>query len=61
MLGIDDVEIGEFAYDYVELTREVKSPDDDDLSGEHSLNFHDDGREKGHRHQGSVDSAGHLD
>ncbi|KAI2474708.1 Ammonium transporter [Pyrenophora tritici-repentis] len=27
--GIDDVEIGEFAYDYVELTREVKVPDDD--------------------------------
>lgn len=24
-LGIDDVEIGEFAYDYVEVTREVKA------------------------------------
>ncbi|KAH9870662.1 ammonium transporter Amt1 [Plenodomus lingam] len=27
-LGIDDVEIGEFAYDYVELTREVGIPDE---------------------------------
>ena len=25
ILGIDDVEIGEFAYDYVELSREVRS------------------------------------
>ncbi|KAL7772007.1 hypothetical protein CFE70_001960 [Pyrenophora teres f. teres 0-1] len=42
--GIDDVEIGEFAYDYVELTREVKVPDDDmdeamSLSS-HSLEAH---------------------
>jgi Amt family ammonium transporter len=31
--GIDDVEIGEFAYDYVELSREVKSAGDDGLDG----------------------------
>jgi len=30
ILGIDDVEIGEFAYDYVESTREVKSLDEDE-------------------------------
>ncbi|KAK5012615.1 ammonium transporter Amt1 [Cryomyces antarcticus] len=29
LLGLDDVEIGEFAYDYVELTREVRAPRDD--------------------------------
>jgi Amt family ammonium transporter len=32
-MGIDDVEIGEFAYDYVELVRELKTPgvhDDDE-------------------------------
>ncbi|KAK3700449.1 ammonium transporter Amt1 [Vermiconidia calcicola] len=28
-IGIDDVEIGEFAYDYVELVREVKAPGHD--------------------------------
>ncbi|KAJ9663802.1 ammonium transporter Amt1 [Coniosporium apollinis] len=33
VLGMDDAEIGEFAYDYVELTREVAMPvDEDDLS-----------------------------
>jgi len=30
ILGIDDVEIGEFAYDYVDSTREVKMADDDE-------------------------------
>ncbi|PWW76005.1 hypothetical protein C7212DRAFT_321040 [Tuber magnatum] len=28
ILGIDDAELGEFAYDYVELTREVISDDE---------------------------------
>jgi len=28
ILGVDDAEIGEFAYDYVELTREVLNDDD---------------------------------
>lgn len=33
ILGIDDAEIGEFAYDYVELTREVLNEvDHDDVS-----------------------------
>jgi len=36
ILGIDDVEIGEFAYDYVELSRDVKSVDDIDGSSQHS-------------------------
>ncbi|KAF2842393.1 ammonium transporter [Patellaria atrata CBS 101060] len=36
VLGIDDVEIGEFAYDYVELTREIKIPEDDALSHQDS-------------------------
>lgn len=36
-MGIDDVEIGEFAYDYVELVREVKPPgfsDDDEYEND---------------------------
>ena len=32
ILGIDDTEIGEFAYDYVELTREVPSDVDADVA-----------------------------
>ncbi|PBP25409.1 methylammonium permease 2 [Diplocarpon rosae] len=32
ILGIDDAEIGEFAYDYVELTREVLNDTDDAVS-----------------------------
>lgn len=38
ILGIDDAEIGEFAYDYVELTREVLNADEETgskYSGEH--------------------------
>ena len=38
ILGIDDAEIGEFAYDYVELTREVLNDMSDEgskYSGEH--------------------------
>jgi len=35
ILGIDDAEIGEFAYDYVELTREVLN----DMEGENSSMF----------------------
>ncbi|KAF1817524.1 ammonium transporter [Eremomyces bilateralis CBS 781.70] len=54
IMGIDDAEIGEFAYDYVEIAREVKSPDDDDdLESQHSTIPHDfssvsDPREKQH-------------
>ncbi|CAF9910572.1 MAG: ammonium transporter Amt1 [Heterodermia speciosa] len=37
VLGIDDTEIGEFAYDYVELTRDVVSGDNfDDLASKYS-------------------------
>lgn len=38
ILGIDDAEIGEFAYDYVELTREVLndvSDNESKFSGQH--------------------------
>jgi Amt family ammonium transporter len=52
ILGIDDAEIGEFAYDYVELTREVLN----ETSMENGSNFSDVGEgigmqslEKGHR------------
>ena len=41
-VGIDDVEIGEFAYDYVELTREVKPAGVDDVSEyEESIQEHE--------------------
>jgi Amt family ammonium transporter len=60
ILGIDDVEIGEFAYDYVELTREVKTTDDEDemsrTSGDHHHGMIDP-HEKNHD---SVDSAGNF-
>jgi Amt family ammonium transporter len=50
ILGIDDAEIGEFAYDYVELTREVlndMSDADSKYSGpSHHLSAH----EKAHGH-----------
>jgi Amt family ammonium transporter len=36
ILGIDDVEIGEFAYDYVELTRDVKPRDDEESYSQNS-------------------------
>ena len=52
ILGIDDAEIGEFAYDYVELTREVLN----DTTVENGSNYSDSGEgigmqslEKGHR------------
>jgi Amt family ammonium transporter len=47
ILGIDDAEIGEFAYDYVELTREVLNDTSDaesKYSGSHphnDLNVHE--------------------
>jgi len=44
ILGIDDTEIGEFAYDYVELTREVLNDMSDTASkysGEHHLGPHE--------------------
>ena len=64
-LGIDDVEIGEFAYDYVELTRELKVPDDEVDEGMSMHSLHDRGagmaitnhHEKNHE---SIDSANQL-
>ncbi|KAF2435339.1 Rh-like protein/ammonium transporter [Tothia fuscella] len=38
ILSIDDIKIGEFAYDYVELSREVKALDDMDNGLVHSAN-----------------------
>lgn len=47
ILGIDDAEIGEFAYDYVELTREVLNDVDNEETSRYSVDPHDmDGREK---------------
>ncbi|KAJ2896815.1 hypothetical protein MKZ38_005226 [Zalerion maritima] len=48
ILGIDDAEIGEFAYDYVELTREVLNEDPEaDGASRYSVDPHDvDAREK---------------
>lgn len=61
ILGIDDVEIGEFAYDYVELTRDVLLPDDVSEgmrthSHDHrasSMSYHE-------KNQDSIDSSGQL-
>lgn len=48
ILGIDDAEIGEFAYDYVELTREVLNDMDAEAGSmfNDNNNFHPDPREK---------------
>ncbi|RDW88861.1 putative ammonium transporter MEPa-2 [Coleophoma cylindrospora] len=43
ILGIDDAEIGEFAYDYVELTREVLN----DMSDDAASKFSGDGEHRG--------------
>ena len=37
ILGIDDAEIGEFAYDYVELTREVLNDIDNEAGSRYSV------------------------
>ena len=53
VLGMDDAEIGEFAYDYVELTRDVLSGDADmGMEGE-------DGLSKYSGEEGSMVHAGH--
>jgi Amt family ammonium transporter len=55
ILGIDDAEIGEFAYDYVELTREVLNDVDGEGASVYSAEVHQahyssgpQGREKNH-------------
>lgn len=62
-LGIDDVEIGEFAYDYVELTRELKVPDEADEgmsthSREHGTGMVITGYHE--KNQESIDSSNQL-
>ena len=47
ILGIDDAEIGEFAYDYVELTREVLN-DTSDVGSQKFSNEHLQAHEKAH-------------
>ncbi|KAF2002780.1 ammonium transporter [Amniculicola lignicola CBS 123094] len=64
ILGIDDVEIGEFAYDYVELTRDVKLPDDDADEGmsTHSMEHGHSSAMGAHheKNQDSIDSSNQL-
>ncbi|KAF2182256.1 ammonium transporter [Zopfia rhizophila CBS 207.26] len=60
ILGIDDVEIGEFAYDYVELTRDVKIPDDVDGLSTHSIENHPSHLAHHEKNQDSVDSSNQL-
>lgn len=50
ILGIDDAEIGEFAYDYVELTREVLN----DMDGETGSRFSGDARDYEAREKNSI-------
>ncbi|KAL5118318.1 ammonium transporter Amt1 [Pleosporales sp. CAS-2024a] len=61
-LGIDDVEIGEFAYDYVELAREVKIPEDpDEGRSTHSLPENSAAMGRHHeKNQDSIDSSNQL-
>ncbi|KAF9741018.1 ammonium transporter Amt1 [Paraphaeosphaeria minitans] len=61
VLGLDDVEIGEFAYDYVELTREVATADDaDEGLSTHSLEQHASNMSIHEKNQESVDSSHQL-
>ena len=60
ILGIDDAEIGEFAYDYVELTREVLN-DTSDIDSKYSgssphLNVHEKNRESGSVSRDNIES-----
>jgi Amt family ammonium transporter len=62
ILGIDDAEIGEFAYDYVELTREVLNDTSDvesKYSGgapHHELNVHEKNRESASISRDNIES-----
>ncbi|KAF2791785.1 ammonium transporter [Melanomma pulvis-pyrius CBS 109.77] len=61
VLGIDDVEIGEFAYDYVELTRDVLLPDEvDEGMSTHSHEHHASAMGHHEKNQDSVDSSNQL-
>ena len=50
ILGIDDAEIGEFAYDYVELTREVLN----DVENDQNSRFSGDQRDFESREKNSI-------
>jgi len=55
ILGIDDAEIGEFAYDYVELTREVLNDTaDDDIETGSGGKFSADGMSHGQQLRGGA-------
>lgn len=62
IMGIDDVEIGEFAYDYVELAREVGTIEDADAtSEEQSIDVMEEhGHGHGHEKHPSYGSDGRL-
>ncbi|PVH77119.1 hypothetical protein DL98DRAFT_591654, partial [Cadophora sp. DSE1049] len=56
ILGIDDAEIGEFAYDYVELTREVLNDVDDAASKYSAAHPHDHEKTLNHSSDNNRDS-----
>ena len=61
ILGIDDAEIGEFAYDYVELTREVLN-DTSDVESKysggvpHEINVHEKNRDSNNAARDNIES-----
>merc|ERR1712169_65139 len=60
VLGIDDAEIGEFAYDYVELTREVVNDVDDAASKYSAAHAHDHEKTLNHSSDNNRDSITHV-
>ena len=60
ILGIDDAEIGEFAYDYVELTREVLNDVDDAASKYSAAHPHDHEKTLNHSSDNNRDSITHV-
>ena len=61
VLGIDDVEIGEFAYDYVELTRDILIPDEvDEGLSTHSHEHRPSAMGHHEKNQESIDSSNQL-
>lgn len=60
ILGIDDAEIGEFAYDYVELTREVLNDVDDAASKYSAAHAHDHEKTLNHSSDNNRDSITHV-
>lgn len=60
ILGIDDAEIGEFAYDYVELTREVLNDVDDAASKYSASHPQDHEKTLNHSSDNNRDSINHV-